>query len=167
MKRIFTPLLLFLIFLNLFNSYGQNSATQTPIGNCEKVQSLLSVLEEFRGAHINDDAYECRREYILDGFKEARVIVPGKEAKFWTVNMNTEEMQQIEAETFYLQLVKELLRCTYLNSWKAGETIVGEGIYHYNFKQTISKTGNYKSILISYYKLKTAELYKVEITLTN
>lgn len=137
------------------------------MSDCDKVQVLLTNLNEFKGPLINDNAYECRSPYILDGFAGARVIVYGKEGKNWMVNMNTEEMQQIEAESKYLLLVQSLMKCVYLNSWKGGETIVGDGIYHYNFRQTISASEHYKNILISYYKVKNTVFYKVEITLTN
>jgi len=148
-----------------------DAAAQKPkmpvMDNCDRVQTLLTRLPDFKGALINDNAYECRKEYILDGFTEARVLVPGKEGKYWTVNMNTDEMQQVEAESTYLLLIKELMKCTYLNSWKGSETIVGDGIYHFNFKQSISASGYYKNILISYYQLKNNKMYRVEVTMTN
>src|SRR5688572_20329340 len=85
-------------YSNHFNSFAQIPGEKIALNDCEKVQSLLSVLEEIKGSLINDNAYECKLDYILGGFKGARVIVPGREGKYWTVNMNTEEMQQVEAE---------------------------------------------------------------------
>ncbi|HXH19776.1 MAG TPA: hypothetical protein VNJ07_11915 [Chitinophagales bacterium] len=164
MRKIFT---LIILLLSTFFYTGAQKKPYEPQSTCDKVQLLLTNLDEFKGALINDNAYECKSAYILDGFTGARVIVPGKEGKYWTVNMNTDNMQQIEAESKYLLLVKELMKCVYLNSWKGREDIVGEGIYHYNFRQTISATGYYKNILISYYKVKNSESYRVEITLTN
>ena len=155
------------LFLTTLGSLAQVSGQTEDMDDCDKVQMFFNMLEEFRGPLINDNAYECKSASLLDGFKAARVIVPGKEGKYWTVNMDTEAMQQLEAETKYLELVHQLMKCIYLNSWKGGETIVEDDVYHFNFKQTISNTSHYKSILISYYKIKSSELYKVEITLTN
>jgi hypothetical protein len=135
--------------------------------NCEKVQALLTTLEEFKGPPISDHAFECKDTYLLDGFKGARVIIPGSEAKYWTVNMDTEAMPQTDAETKYLTLIRELMKCVYLNSWKAGEITAQENTYRFMFKQTISNTQHLKSILVSYYKLDASELCKIEITLNN
>ena len=101
MRIIFTPLLTALFFSTL-TSFAQKTKVAM-MDDCDKVQSLLNRLPDFQGALINDDAFECRREYILDEFTGARIIVPGKEAKYWTVNMNTEEMQKVEAESKYLE----------------------------------------------------------------
>jgi len=155
MRNIY--ILLFFVILG-FTSRSENGLT-----DCEKVQTLLTIIEEFRGPKINDSAYECKSDFILDGFKAAKVTGPGNDAKYWTVNMNTEPMTQVEAEAKYLTLIQDLMRCSYLNSWKAGETTIEENLYHFTLKQTISNTGHYKSILVSYYKLSNAELYKVEI----
>ena len=163
MKKIVTLTLLLLLSLYLPAQKPQPDAYST----CDKVQSLLTNLNEFKGTLINDNAYECRSTYILDDFSGARVIEPGKESKYWTVNMNTDALPQVEAESKYLLLVQELMKCVYLNSWKGSEQLVGDGIYHYNFKQSISTNGNYKAILVSFYNIKNTELYKVEITLTN
>lgn len=166
MRIIFT-LFNIISFLATSCSFAQVSQHNENMDDCDKVQSFFNTLEEFRGPLINDNAYQCKNMYLLNGFNAGRVIVPGKEGKFWTVNMNTEDLQQIEAETKYLELIHQLMKCIYLNSWKAGETFIGDDIYHYNFKQSISNTDYYKSILVSYYKLKNSELYRVEITLKN
>ena len=166
MKIIFTPLFT-VFFLAATPSLAQTKIQAPAMDDCDKVQSLSSNLNEFKGSLINDNAYECNHHYVLDDFTGARVIVPGNDAKYWTVNMNTDEMQQVEAESKYLLLVQALMKCVYLNSWKGSETIVGDGIYHYNFRQTISSSEYYKNILVSYYKEKNTGLYKVEITITN
>ncbi len=163
MRKIFTLNVLLLLSFCLPAQKPQPASYST----CDKVQAMLTHLDEFKGSLINDNAYECRSAYIPDGFSAARVIVPGKEGKYWTVNMNTEAMPQVEAESKYLLLVQELMKCVYLNSWKGSEHIVADGVYHYNFKQSISTTGYYKNILVSFYNIKNTELYKVELTLTN
>ena len=166
MKRIFTLFLAFGFFSPGILCAQKNQPVPV-MDDCDKVQALLTHLYEFKGALINDNAYECKSAYVLNDFIGARVIVPGKEGKYWTVNMNTDALQKIEAESKYMLLVQQLMKCVYLNSWKGKEDIVGDGIYHFNFKQTISNNGYYKNILVSYRQLKPAELYKVEITLTN
>lgn len=153
-----------LLFVVIF---GFTSRSENGLDDCGKVQTLLTVIEEFRGSRINDRAYKCKTGYILDGFEAAQVTVPGNDAKYWTVNMDTEPMPQVEAEAKYLTLIKDLMKCVYLNSWKAGETAIEENFYHFNLKQTISTTGYYKNILISYYKLNNSDFYKVEITFNN
>lgn len=166
MKTIFT--LLFCLFL-LFSgsSFSQSPKPVSSLDDCDKVQSLLTTLHDFKGELINDNAYGCKSNFILEGFTGARVIVPGKEAKYWTVNMNSDDLLEVEAETMYVSLVQKLARCVFLNSWKHGETGMGDEKYHYNFKQTISSSDHYKSILVSYYKLKNKSAYRVEFTLMN
>jgi len=146
--------------------WAQNHNMHPLTDDCDKIQSLLAHLEEFKGSLINGAAYECKSPYLLPDFTTARVLVPG-EGKFWPVTMTSDDLQLVEAESKYLLLIQKLMKCVYLNSWKGSETIVGEGIYHYNLRQTISTSGYLKNILISYYKRNGSQLYCLELALTN
>ncbi len=143
-------ILRFFVFSSLLLPVHQLFAQET----CELVQTLFNDLKAIKGNEIRPNVFECKENFLIKGFDSGHVnMVEDENIVRWSVTLHSNETGKQEAESRYLELAEELLKCPYLNGWKATEDTKDAKGYVFHINQTMNLRGPLKDIRLAYQRL--------------
>lgn len=146
---------------------GFSQTNPTP-DKCQKVQALLNVLRDIKGPQIKGNSYQCKDDFIITGFQTCAIQLEqqGDKIANWKVTMQADAMPREPADSIYLALAHDLVRCIYLNSWKVTEE-TGDQVYYFKINQTISSDDRFKNITLTLARVPKTDKWKLEMALAN